>query len=54
MLVCHLYDTSGDQLMTEGDPSMSDHRMQWFQKRLNYGRPKFEEILKIISLNYYK
>lgn len=53
MLVCHLYVTRDSKLTTD-DPSMIDQRMQWFQKRLNYGRPKFDEILKTIAQSYNK
>ena len=53
LLVCHLYVTRGANLTTE-DPSMDDYKIQWLQKRLRYGRPDFEEILKKISLNHHK
>ncbi|XP_065676890.1 NADPH oxidase 4 isoform X2 [Hydra vulgaris] len=53
LLVCHLFVTRGANLTTE-DPSMADYKIQWLQKRLRYGRPDFEDILKKISLNHYK
>jgi len=53
MLVVHLYVTREAKLSAD-DPSMMDFKMQWFQKQLRHGRPKFDDILKDIALNYYK
>ena len=53
MLVVQLYVTREAKLSAD-DPSMMDFKMQWFQKQLRHGRPKFDDILKDIAVNYYK
>lgn len=53
MLVVHLYVTREAKL-TADDPSMMDFKMQWFQKQLRHGRPKFDDILKEIAISIYK
>eukprot|EP00111_Clytia_hemisphaerica_P005367 TCONS_00015513-protein len=53
MLVVQLYVTREAKLSAD-DPSMMDFKMQWFQKQLRHGRPKFDDILKEIAINYYK
>ena len=53
MLVVQLYVTREAKLSAD-DPSMMDFKMQWFQKQLRHGRPKFDDILKEIAINLYK
>ena len=51
MLVCQLHLTKSK--IADDDPSLTTEKMQWLQKRLNYGRVNLSEELKTIALSYY-